>query len=100
TLGPDLLYEVVASPKGRTETAQLAEDLLAAKEVRDKASPALALTLDLRAAQQCEDYKALLPRAAEVGDRRAIPTLAKLTSKKGCGDTKRDDCFECLRPLE
>jgi hypothetical protein len=99
-LGPDLLYDIVASPKGRAETAQLADDLLATKEVREKASPALALTLDMRQATQCEEFKTLLPRAAEVGDRRAIPMLAKLTSKKGCGDTKRDDCYECLRPLE
>jgi hypothetical protein len=100
TLGPDLFYDIVATPKGRAETAQLAEDLLAAKEVREKASPALALTLDMRQATECEQFKTLLPRAAEVGDRRAIPMLAKLTNKKGCGDTKRDDCYECLRPLE
>jgi len=100
TLGPDLLYEIASTPKGRADIAQLADDLLVSKEVRGKASPALLLTLDLRQASQCEDFKALLPRAAEQGDRRAIPVLAKLTKKKGCGDTKNDDCYECLRPLE
>jgi hypothetical protein len=99
TLGPDLLYDA-ANAKGHGETAQLADDLLATKEVRAKASPALTVALDLRKAEKCEEFKDLLSKAAEQGDRRAIPSLAKLTKKKGCGDNKQGDCFECLRPLE
>jgi hypothetical protein len=99
TLGPDLLYEAASSAK-KTETAQLAEDLLATKEVREKASPSLAVALDLRKTEACDELKNLLPKAAEVADRRSIPLLARLTKKKGCGDNKQDDCYECLRPLE
>lgn len=100
SLGPDLLYDAANASKVHGETAQLADDLLATKEVKAKASPALAVALDLRKAEKCEEFKDLLSRAAEQGDRRAIPTLAKLTKKKGCGDNKQKDCYECLRPLE
>jgi hypothetical protein len=98
TLGPDLLYEATSS-KNR-ETAELADNLLATKEVRDKASPALLVALDLRHAEQCEQFKELLPRVAEQGDRRSLPALNKLVKKKGCGDNGQADCYECLRPLE
>lgn len=100
TLGPDLLYEVASGTKTKNDTTQLAEDLLATKDLRDKASPALAVTLDLRRAEKCEEFKDLLTRAHDTADRRAMPTLAKLASKRGCGDNKQADCYECLRPLE
>jgi hypothetical protein len=99
TLGADLLYELVTA-KAKTEATQLAEDLLSTKDGRAKASPALTVTLDLRRAEKCEEFKDLLARVAEQGDRRAIPSLAKLTNKRGCGDNKLGDCYECLRPLE
>ncbi len=98
-LGPDLLYEA-ASAKGHGETSQLTEELLATKEVREKASPALGVTLDLLKAKECEAFKGLLPRVAELGDRRALPSLIKLASKRGCGSAKADDCFECIRDLD
>ncbi len=99
TLGPDLLYEAATARKPG-ETGELADELLETKQVRDKASPALLLALDLKKSTQCEDFKALLPRAAEQGDRRSVPLLFKLTKKHGCGDNKLGDCYECLRPLE
>ena len=99
-LGPDLLYDVSAGAKTKNDTTQLAEDLLATKEVREKASPALGITLDLRGADKCEDFKDLLVRAHDTADRRAMPTLAKLAGKRGCGDNKLGDCYECLRPLD
>ena len=99
TIGPDLLYEAVGG-KGPRETAQLAEELLASKEVREKASPALGAALELGRAKECEEFKTLLPKVAEVGDRRTIPALIKLANKHGCGDSKRDDCYACLRDLD
>ncbi|HEX4341300.1 MAG TPA: hypothetical protein VH062_35570 [Polyangiaceae bacterium] len=99
TLGPDLLFEATSS-KTPKETAQLAEDLLASKDVHDKASPALAVTLDLQHATECEAFKALLPKVAEQGDRRSIPALIKLANKRGCGDKEQDDCYACLRDLD
>jgi hypothetical protein len=99
-IGPDLLYDAATRPKGNPDTAQLAEDLLVSKELRAMASPALLVALDMRKAEQCEDFKNLLPAAAEKGDRRAVPMLIKLTNKRGCGDNKLGDCYECLRPLD
>jgi len=99
TLGGDLLWETI-SGKTKNETAQLAEDLLATKAVRDKASPAVLVAADLKRADGCEPAKGLLPKIAEQGDRRMLPLLAKLVSKRGCGPAKLDDCYECLRPLD
>jgi hypothetical protein len=99
-LGPDLLYDAMTAVKQPNETTALAEELLASKELRDRASPALLVALDLRKAKECDAAKALLPRAAEAGDRRSIPLLIKLANKRGCGDDKRDDCWECLRDLD
>ena len=98
-IGPDLLFEATSS-KNAHDTAQLAEDLLAAKEIREKASPALGVTLDLESASECQAFKDLLPKVAEQGDRRALPALIKLANKRGCGDDKKDDCYACLRDLD
>jgi hypothetical protein len=100
TLGPDLLYDAMTGTKAHTETTALAEDLLAAKDVRAKASPALSVALDLRKADECEAFKALLSVVVEQGDRRSLSPLAKATKKHGCGDDKRADCFECIRDLD
>jgi len=99
TLGPDLLYETM-SGKTKSETAQLAEDLLATKAVREKATPAVLVAVDLKRAESCDAAKDLLSRVAEQGDRRMLPLLGKLVSKRGCGPAKLDDCYECLRPLD
>lgn len=100
SLGPDLLYEAFVATKNRSETTTLTEELLQAKEVREKASPALTVALDLRNAEECEQFKEILPRAADKGDRRSLTLLGKLISKRGCGAAKRDDCYACLRPLD
>jgi hypothetical protein len=99
TLGPDLLWETTTG-KTKSETGQLAEELLATKPVREKASPAVLVAADLKRADGCEPAKALLDRIAEQGDRRILPLLAKLVSKRGCGPLKTEDCYECLRPLD
>lgn len=98
-IGPDLLFEATGSKNPR-DTAQLAEDLLASKEVREKASPALAVTLDLQRAKECDEFKNLLPKVGEQGDRRALPSLIKLANKRGCGDSGKDDCYACIRDLD
>ena len=99
TLGPDLLFDATTG-KNKNETSELADDLLHSKEIREKASPALAVVLDLAAAKECEQFKELLPKVHDLGDRRALPSLIKLANKKGCGDTKQDDCYACIRDLD
>ncbi|MEB2313087.1 MAG: hypothetical protein OZ928_14650, partial [Polyangiaceae bacterium] len=95
--GADLLYEVWTGTRQRTPATELAESLVWSKEVRGRASPALALALELRAPTSCEDAQKLLAKALELGDRRAVPLLVRLTVKRGCGESKREDCYPCLR---
>jgi hypothetical protein len=93
----DLLYEVWTGTTARTETTELAHQILYTKEVRSKASPALAVALDLRAANSCDETKPVLARALKDGDRRSLHLLTKLLAKRGCGAKKNEDCFACLR---
>jgi hypothetical protein len=94
--GPDLIYESWTKPRSRTPITELAESLAYSKDVRAKASPALKMALDLRAVEECEPALALVQKASEVGDRRSLYPLSRLTRKTGCGDKKRSDCFPCL----
>jgi len=96
-LGADLLYEVWTRTPVRTDATDLARALVYSTDVRPKASPALSVALDLRVAESCEQYKAILPKALKDGDRRSAQLLAKLNAKRGCGATKREDCYACLR---
>lgn len=99
-ISADLLYEVWTSTSERTPTTELAERLVYSDDVLPKASPALRVALDLRHADEsgpCDATLALVRRAAESGDRRALPMLAKLGRKFGCGTRKKDDCYPCLR---
>ncbi len=96
-ISPDLLYDVWTSTATRTTATDLARSLIYSKEVRAKASPALAIALDLRDAETCEKSRDLLPRAVNDGDKRSFHLLNKLTRKYGCGPNKRQDCYACLR---
>jgi hypothetical protein len=96
-LSADLLYEAWTSTAERSETTELAQALLMSRDVRPKASPALAIALDIREAESCEANAKLLPRAIDVGDKRAFAPLSRLLRHNGCGPTKRDDCYACIR---
>ncbi|HEV8550996.1 MAG TPA: hypothetical protein VGQ57_18240 [Polyangiaceae bacterium] len=99
-LSADLLYEVWTSTAERSQTTELAQALTLSRDVRPKASPALAVALDLREAETCEANAKILPRAVEVGDKRALAPLSRLLRRTGCGPAKRDDCYTCLREGE
>ncbi len=96
----DLLYEVWTGTRGRTEATRLAEALVYTADVRKRASPALAALLDLRTETDCEKMRELLARVQEHGDRRSLRPLGKLTLRRGCGPSKAEDCFPCLREGE
>lgn len=104
-IGPDYLYKVYKM-RGRHEvTEQLALDLLNSKDVREKASDALKIALDLEKAVQeeqkdCPGMIKLLVRAQADADTRVFSPIAKLNSKRGCGKTKLEDCWPCLRDDE
>jgi hypothetical protein len=95
-IGPDLLYNVVATGK-KNETTRLAEELLYSKDVRSKAPLQLAPLLDLRKAEKCEDVLKALEGVKRDADRRAFMPLMKFHNKRGCGEKKLDDCWPCLR---
>ena len=82
-VGADLLYEVWTSTSVRTDTTELARALLYSTDVRPKASPALGVALDLRVAETCAEYQAILPKALTDGDHRALHVLTKLNGKRG-----------------
>jgi serine/threonine-protein kinase len=98
--GADLLFDLWSTNKGKPGGKALA-DAARAKldqaEVKEHASPALRVALDLMSARGCQAYRALLPRAAEHADARSLPTLKKLTVGGGCGFLGLSDCFYCLR---
>jgi hypothetical protein len=96
-ISPDLIYEVWTATASRTTATDLARSLIYSKEVRAKASPALAIALSLRDAETCEQNRDLLPKITTDGDKRAYHLLSKLTRKYGCGPNKRADCYACLR---
>jgi hypothetical protein len=96
-VGPDIIYEVWTGTAQRTDVTELARMLAYSKDVRESASRALAVALDLRAAETCEQSKTIVGRAQEQGDRRSLHLLGKLLVKSGCGPSKHDDCYACLR---
>ena len=96
-ISADLIYEVWTATSSRSAATDLARSLIHSKEVRAKASKALAVALDLRDADSCEKNRDLLERANSDGDRRSFHLLNKLTRKYGCGANKRQDCYACLR---
>jgi hypothetical protein len=96
-IGPDLLFELWTRPSTPRATAEFAHTLLMSRDVRGSASPALNVALELRSAATCEAFQAALPRAQSDGDRRALAPLAKLNSRRGCGEKKNEDCYACLR---
>jgi hypothetical protein len=96
-LSADLLYEVWTGTAEKSESTELARTLLLGHDVRPKASPALAVALELREAESCDQNLKLLAKATELGDRRSLAPIARLGRRTGCGPTKRDDCYACLR---
>jgi hypothetical protein len=96
-ISADLLYDAWTSTSEHSTTTELAQALLMGRDVRPKASPALAIALDLRQAETCEANAKILERAVDVGDKRAFAPITRLLRRNGCGPTKHDDCYVCLR---
>jgi hypothetical protein len=96
-LSADLMYEVWTGTAERSGATELARAILLGKDVRPKASPALSVALELREATTCEESKALLSKAIDHGDKRALVPINRLARKAGCGPSKRQDCYPCLR---
>lgn len=93
---PDLLFDLAQRGEPGARAALLADDLLLGV-ARGRASPALAIALDVRAARSCERVSALLPRVTELADDRVLALLERVDVRTGCGPKRADDCWTCLR---
>ena len=96
TLGVDVLYDLAYGPRPQIAASVRAKQALQSQEVRSRASDAVLVALDLHAATSCEGKRAVLARAKESGDARAIPLLTPLTYTQGCGFLRAKDCWPCL----
>ena len=94
--GVELLYDLTVKQTGARWKPRLNQSLTKA-DVLAKASPALRVALDLRAARRCESKRELLSRAKSDGDRRSLVQLRSLTERRGCGFLNLQDCWPCLR---
>lgn len=101
--GADLIYDVwrdhLGQP-GMTAVVARAQRLVRDRSLREQASPALQVALDLERAKVCAEYREILPRAVETADERSLQKLEALQARRGCGSQRTQDCFPCLRAEE
>ena len=104
-LGADMLFHVWAKTSLKTKATTLAYELLTSSSVEKNYSPALAIAMKLRDAapgkdadpSKCDASLKLMSEVQRVGDERCMTRLRKMHKKRGCGDSKRDDCYPCMR---
>ncbi len=100
--GVDALYDLAygapsQSPQNASVTAH-AKKSLQDDAVKSHMSPALAVTIGIKATQNvCDAKPKYFAQAASVGDARTEAVLAPLLKKSGCGRRGRADCHACLR---
>jgi serine/threonine-protein kinase len=96
--GPDILYEMAYSTwASQYQAASVrATRALDSVDVHARANPAVQVALDLRAAGGCDRKHAVLARAADVGDARALAILKAYVPNRGCGFLKMKDCWPCM----
>ena len=95
-VGPDTLYNIGYKITGYPSASDHARRALAKSDVREKASPALAVTLELRGANSCSSKKALFDDASKVGDGETLAVLRTYTPTRGCGFLGTRDCWPCM----
>lgn len=95
--GADIIYDLSKDPKIKPWVKRQSEEFLESEQVQDVASPSLLLVLGLEREKKCEPLARLVQRSSLVGDKRALPLLKKLEEDTGCGPTKQEDCYPCLR---
>jgi hypothetical protein len=97
SIGFDVLYALASQAGQSRQKVALLNQSLAKPQVRRSASAAALIAQDLRAAEQCDAKHALLKKAAELGDRRTLEQLRRLTLRRNCGPLGLVDCWPCLR---
>ncbi|HET7541335.1 MAG TPA: serine/threonine-protein kinase [Polyangiaceae bacterium] len=97
THGPDVAYDLAATEVVKLWVRTRADQALRLPEFAKLSSPELSIALSLRFASTCPQRYALLPRAQEIGDERALGYLNLYRATSGCGRRQREDCYSCLR---
>jgi hypothetical protein len=96
--GAAIIYDLSVDQKLQTSTRTRAQKwVVQSPDFLKVAPPNVEVAAKLRYAKSCADKHKLLPRAGEVGDRRALAYLKVLRIQSGCGRRARADCFPCLR---
>ena len=95
--GPDVAYDLAATEVVKVAVRTRADQALRSAEFEKLSSPELRLAVALRFATTCPQRYALLPRAKEIGDERALGYLNLYRATTGCGRRQRDDCNSCMR---
>jgi serine/threonine-protein kinase len=96
--GAELLYDTAYAPgQSPSLAAHAKKSLTSHPEATSKASPALQVSIDLRAAKDCETKKAMLPQAGALGDARTLTIVESYGKRGGCGFLGMSDCYGCMR---
>jgi len=95
--GPDVAYDLAATEGVKPWVRARADQGLRSADFSRMSTPPLAAAVALRFATTCAERYALLPRAADLGDERALGYLNLYRATTGCGRRGKDDCYPCLR---
>ncbi len=97
--GVDVLYSVVEVQPAAHPAAKRAQEALKTPRARERASPPLRITLELRDAP-CEGQRALFERAGAEGDARTLKVLAPLRQKPCRRGPSDPCCFQQDKALQ
>ena len=95
--GPDIAYDLAATEVVKLWVRARADQWLRTSDFDRLSTPELNIAVALRFATGCPQRYALLLRAKNVGDERALGYLNQYKATTGCGRRHRDDCFACMR---
>ena len=98
THGPDIAYDLAATESRQAVGAHARRSGPSLARFQPaRRTPELSIAVALRFATTCPQRYALLPRAKEIGDERALGYLNLYRATTGCGRRQKDDCNRCLR---
>ncbi|MBK7579231.1 MAG: protein kinase [Myxococcales bacterium] len=95
--GADMLHDLATTRGVRREVKLRADRWLGTEAFQKRSTPALNVLVALEKAQTCKQRYALLLRAKNQGDERALGLFVRYRDKTGCGKKRRDDCNDCMR---
>ncbi|HYQ43235.1 MAG TPA: protein kinase [Polyangiaceae bacterium] len=95
--GPDVAYDLAATEVVKLWVRTRADQGLRSPDFAKLTTPELSVAVALRFATTCQQRYALLSRAKEIGDERALGYLNLYRATTGCGRRQREDCYPCMR---